>query len=119
MSESLTAMEVSAGAPPLPPNSELCEIAGALPNKGRPANCEHGEYIGAPAFFSIGVANVNSPVPLPRDVLELLTSAVLFAETVIQLDHAGSDRGAEKAAYRALAEIKHSLHEVAWSRALE
>jgi hypothetical protein len=119
MSESLTVMDVGAGAPTLPPNSELCEIAGAFPNKGWPANGEHGEYIGAPVFFSIGLAKVTSPAPLPRDVLDFLMSAVLFAEAIVQLDHAVSDRGAEKAAYHALAEFKHSLHEVTRSRALE
>ncbi|MBM3577762.1 MAG: hypothetical protein FJX40_08875 [Alphaproteobacteria bacterium] len=116
MSESLTAMDTGAGILTLPSNSRLCDIAGAVPNKGWQAN---GEHIGAPAFFSIGVASVNSHTPLPRDVLDFLMSAVQFAEAVVQLDYAGSDRGTDRAVYRALAEIKHSLHKVTWSRELE
>jgi len=116
MSESLTAMDAGAVILTPPSNSRLCDIAGAFPNKGWLAN---GEHIGAPAFFSIGVANVNSPTPQPSDVLDFLTSAVQFSEAVIKLDHAVSPRGAEKAAYGALAEFKHSPHEVTWSRALE
>lgn len=116
MSESLTAMGTGTGIPTVSSNSHVCDIAGAFPNMRWPAN---GEYIGAPAFFSIGIANVNSRTPLPCDVLDLLMSAVLFAEAVMQLDRAGCDRSAERAVYRALAEIKHHLHEVTWSRALE
>jgi hypothetical protein len=116
MSESLTAMGAGTGIPTVSSNSHVCDIASAFPNRRWTGN---GEQIGASAFFSISVSNVNSRTPLPCDVLDLLVSAVLLAEAVVQLDRAGCDGNAQRAVYSALAEIKHRLHEVTRSRALE
>lgn len=116
MSASLTTMNAGLGIQTAPREVHVCEIAGAFPNKGWLAN---GERIEAPSFFSIGVVNVNSLAPLPCDVVDFLAAAVQFADAVVQFDRAPSDRAAEQTVYRALAEIKHGLHEVTWSRALE
>jgi len=61
---------------------------------------------------------MNSSTPLPVDVLELLMSAVLFAELIVQLDCLDQTR-VEGACYDALADLKRKLNSVTFSRALE
>ncbi|RNJ47974.1 hypothetical protein [Methylocystis hirsuta] len=116
MSESWTAIDEGADILSAPSNSCLYDIAGAVADKGWTAS---GDRSGVLTFFCYLLTNVNSHTPLPRDVLDLLMSAILFAEAVARFDRARADKGAERTGYSALAEIKHSLHEVAWSRALE
>lgn len=92
------------------------DVAGASPATGQLAKLDRG---GAPAVFVMGVANVSSDTKLRADVLDLLMSAVLFAEAIVQLDRADSPDGGERMCYETLAELKCMLRQVAWSRSLE
>jgi hypothetical protein len=98
--------------------SVLCECEMNVDNPAQSAaasdNCDR-----PPAIFEIEVARMSSPTPLPNDVLDLLSSAVRFAETVVQLDRTGPNYGAERLVFDALATMKQCLRQVAWSRALE
>ncbi len=76
------------------------------------------ENVQTPVVFAVGMASANSSTPVPVDVLELLMSAVLFAELIVQLDYLDQSR-VESACYDALADLKQKLNNVTFSRALE
>ena len=112
MSVLVAARETGADALSTTLNFRECEVADALPASGWSGNRDD-----APVVFVVGAANSGSHAPLPRDVLDLLRSTALFAEAILQLDRA--DVGcAPRACYDALADLKRSLNQVAWSRAL-
>lgn len=76
------------------------------------------ERSGPPVGFALSVASLSSIGPLPNDVLDLLMAAVLFAEAIVKLDNLGSGSGADAACFDALGDMKRSLNQVTWSRAL-
>ena len=89
MSESWTAIDEGADILSAPSNSCLYDIAGAVADKGWTAS---GDRSGVLTFYCYLLTNVNSRTPLPRDVLDLLMSAILFAEAVARFDRARADK---------------------------
>ena len=71
-----------------------------------------------PVVRSLNVAILSSNTPLPNDVLNLLISAVAFAEAIIKFDSPGSGYSADTLCFEALGDMKRNLNHVTWSRAL-
>jgi hypothetical protein len=71
-----------------------------------------------PIVRSLNVAILSTNTPLPNDVLNLLISAVAFAEAIIKFDSPGSGYSADTLCFEALGDMKRNLNHVTWSRAL-
>jgi len=112
MSVLVAAQEMGSGGMSTSLSLRERDATDALPASGGSGNCDD-----APVVFVVEAPSAGPHAPLPRDVLDMLRSTASFAEAILQLDRA--DVGcAQRTCYDALADLKRSLNQIAWSRAL-